>query len=200
MTARKNIYLIDSDIRRRAAISHALGGSEFYVEPFESAAELGARWPRDGVILVEDGADHLAGLIDHMAREDCWLPIVSFSAAPTAKQVARAILDGAVGYLDWPFTIADFAAGVAAAQETSRNFGSFKLRQARARSRMQKLTPRELEVLQGITEGLSNRQIGERLEISPRTVEIHRSNMLHKVGASHSSQAIRIAIEASLVA
>ena len=42
--------------------------------------------------------------------------------------------------------------------------------------------------------------IGERLRISPRTVEIHRANMLNKMGASHTSEAIRIAIEASLVA
>lgn len=54
-------------------------------------------------------------------------------------------------------------------------------------------------MLSAITEGLSNREIGERLAISPRTVEIHRSNMLNKVGAQHTSEAIRIAVEASLV-
>jgi DNA-binding NarL/FixJ family response regulator len=54
-------------------------------------------------------------------------------------------------------------------------------------------------VLAGVAGGLSNRLIGERLSISPRTVEIHRANMLNKMGASHTSEAIRIAIEASLV-
>jgi two-component system, LuxR family, response regulator FixJ len=200
MVMRKSIFLIDGDVRRRAAICHALANSDLYVEPFESAAEIAARWPRDGAILVEDGAGHVATLIAHMAQEDCWLPIVCFSEAPSAKRVAQAILDGAAGYLDWPFDAPDVVAAITAAQETARNFGSLKLRQARARGRVQKLTPREREVLSGITEGLSNRQIGERLDISPRTVEIHRSNMLHKVGANHTSQAIRIAIEASLVA
>jgi two-component system, LuxR family, response regulator FixJ len=47
---------------------------------------------------------------------------------------------------------------------------------------------------------LSNRLIGEKLTISPRTVEIHRANMLTKMGASHTSEAIRIAIEAELEA
>ena len=64
---------------------------------------------------------------------------------------------------------------------------------------MQKLTRREREVLEGVADGLSNRLIGEKLRISPRTVEIHRANMLNKMGASHTSEAIRIAIEASLV-
>ena len=55
-------------------------------------------------------------------------------------------------------------------------------------------------MLAGVAGGLSNRMIGEQLEISPRTVEIHRANMLTKMGAQHTSEAIRIAIEASLVA
>jgi two-component system, LuxR family, response regulator FixJ len=200
MGVRKTLFLIDSDMRRRAAICHALAESSIYVEPFENTAEITAHWPRTGAILVEDGAGHVPELIEHMAGEDCWLPLICFSEQPTARRVAQAILDGAVGYLDWPFGPSDVFAAIVAAEETAANFGSFKLRQARARSRVQKLTPREREVLSGITEGLSNRQIGERLAISPRTVEIHRSNMLHKVGANHTSEAIRIAIEASLVA
>ncbi len=74
------------------------------------------------------------------------------------------------------------------------------LREARARSRVQRLTRREREVLAGVAVGMSNRLIGEQLDISPRTVEIHRANMLTKIGAQHTSEAIRIAIEASLVA
>ena len=61
------------------------------------------------------------------------------------------------------------------------------------------LTKREREVLAGVAGGLSNRMIGEKLSISPRTVEIHRANMLTKMGANHTSEAIRIAIEAALV-
>jgi len=68
-----------------------------------------------------------------------------------------------------------------------------------ARARLDRLTKREREVLDGVASGLSNRLIGEKLAISPRTVEIHRANMLNKLGANHTSEAIRIAIEASLV-
>ena len=68
-----------------------------------------------------------------------------------------------------------------------------------ARARVERLTRREREVLGGVASGLSNRLIGEKLSISPRTVEIHRANMLNKLGANHTSDAIRIAIEAALV-
>ena len=53
-------------------------------------------------------------------------------------------------------------------------------------------------MLEAVASGLSNRRIGQVLEISPRTVEIHRANMLAKLGANHTADAIRIAIEASL--
>jgi two-component system, LuxR family, response regulator FixJ len=49
-----------------------------------------------------------------------------------------------------------------------------------------------------MAEGLSNRMIAEELDISPRTVELHRSNLLSKMGARHSAEAIRVAIEALL--
>jgi DNA-binding NarL/FixJ family response regulator len=85
------------------------------------------------------------------------------------------------------------------AEDRARSVAGAKLREAVARSRVERLTRREREVLAGVAGGLSNRLIGERLSISPRTVEIHRANMLNKMGASHTSEAIRIAIEASLV-
>jgi DNA-binding NarL/FixJ family response regulator len=85
------------------------------------------------------------------------------------------------------------------AEDRARSVAGSKLREAVARSRVERLTRREREVLAGVAGGLSNRLIGEKLNISPRTVEIHRANMLNKMGANHTSEAIRIAIEASLV-
>ncbi|MEO5604558.1 MAG: LuxR C-terminal-related transcriptional regulator [Novosphingobium sp.] len=192
--------MIDSNLSRRAAICHALAASEIYVAPFEDVAEIKAHWPSAGVILIEDVAGYLPALLAFMAEQNCWLPLIGFSEQPRTQRVVRAILDGALGYLDWPSAPADIEQAVASAEHDAEKLGSFRLRQARARSRMQRLTPREQQVLSAITEGLSNREIGERLEISPRTVEIHRSNMLNKVGADHTSEAIRIAIEATLVA
>lgn len=197
---RKNVYLTDRQTTRRAAICHALASSEFYVEPFENLDEIEAHWPHGGVVLIEDAPGHITALVEIMARNGHWLPLIAFAENPGPRQIVRAILDGALGYLEWPFTPAALEQAVEDAECNADKLGSFRLRQARARSRMQGLTRREHQVLDGITEGLSNRGIGERLEISPRTVEIHRSNMLSKVGAHHTSEAIRIAIEATLVA
>ncbi|WP_374281557.1 response regulator transcription factor [Novosphingobium sp.] len=199
MTDRTNLYLVDADFRRRAAISHSLAGTNIHAEPFEDLDELARRWPRDGLILVHDEGLMVRRTIDLMTEVGEWLPVVAYSERPDTHRVVQAILTGAIDYLDWPFAEPEVRQAVAVAEESRGTQGSARLREAMARSRIQKLTKREREVLAGVADGLSNRLIGERLAISPRTVEIHRANMLNKMGANHTSEAIRIAIEGSLV-
>ena len=195
----QSIVLIDNNFRRRAAISHNLAGTSIHVEPFESVDEMSRRWPQGALLLVGDEGDMLHDLFAAMSESGHWLPVVAYAEEPSIPRVVRAVLAGALDYLDWPFGESEVRQALAIAEIGGSGIGSAKLREAMARSRVQKLTRREREVLAGVADGLSNRRIGERLEISPRTVEIHRANMLNKMGASHTSEAIRIAIEASLV-
>ena len=199
MNRRSNLLLVDGDFRRRAAISHCLSGSGLHVEPFEDSAELFSRWPRDGLLLVHDSANVITVLLEHMGRTGDWLPIIAFAEHPTTRRIVEAVLQGAVDYLVWPFDEHELADSMKVAEDRSLSVAGSKLREAVARSRVERLTRREREVLAGVAEGLSNRMIGEKLAISPRTVEIHRANMLNKMGANHTSEAIRIAIEAALV-
>ena len=199
MDGTNSLMLIDSDVRRRAAVCHELASGGIHVEPFEDTGEIKLRWPRSGTILAEDADGNISSLIEHMTEAGCWLPVIAFSEHPNTPQVVHAIMDGAVDYIEWPAQARDIAATLAEVDSNSAKIGSMRLREARARSRVQKLTRREREVLAGVAGGLSNRRIGEQLAISPRTVEIHRANMLNKMGANHTSEAIRIAIEAALV-
>ena len=199
MTQRSNILLVDGDFRRRAAISHCLAGSALHVEPFEDPAELFGRWPRDGLLLVHDSPGAIAVLLEHMGRTGDWLPIIAFAESPPIRRIVEAVMQGSADYLAWPFSEAELAQSVDNAAAQASSASGTKLREAVARSRIERLTRREREVLTGVAGGLSNRLIGEKLNISPRTVEIHRANMLSKMGAYHTSEAIRIAIEAALV-
>jgi FixJ family two-component response regulator len=199
MSKRTNLHLVDGDFRRRAAISHCLAGSDLHVEPFEDAGELIARSPSDGIVLVHDDGEIIEPLLEHMSRSGTWLPILAFAEEPQPRCIVEAVLKGAVDYLTWPFDAETLSESVSLAEERAAAQVGTRLREAMARSRIERLTRREREVLAGVADGLSNRMIGERLAISPRTVEIHRANMLNKMGANHTSEAIRIAIEASLI-
>jgi FixJ family two-component response regulator len=199
MRGARHIILVDGDLKRRAAISHFLGGHGIHVEPFETVSELTGHLPRQGLILVNDVDGTVPALTEHLVQSGNWLPVVAFGENPAPRQIVDAILGGATDYLAWPFDDTELTQTLEYAEERAEHVGNAKLREAIARSRIERLTPRERAVLVGIAAGHSNRTIADHLAISPRTVEIHRANMLHKIGATHTSEAIRIAIEASLV-
>ena len=193
------LILVDSDMRRRATLSHSLSAHAVHVEPFETVSELARTWPRTGTILINEADSVVADLIGEMARHKAWLPVVAFAEQVQTARIVNAILDGAVDYLIWPVSTEDLLGAIERARSRVVRLGNARLREAIARGRIEQLTDREREVLDCVASGLSNRKIGEKLSISPRTVEIHRANMLHKLDASHTSQAIRIAIEAELI-
>lgn len=194
-----NLILIDSDMRRRAAISHLLSTNSIHVEPFENISELSSSWPRSGIILIHDEPNAINNLIEGMAQQGNWFPVIAFSEEPSPQRVVQAILDGAIDYIGWPISDGALTEKLRSSASRVNALGNARLREIMARARIERLTRREREVLGGVANGLSNRLIGEKLAISPRTVEIHRANMLNKLGAHHTSDAIRIAIEASLV-
>ena len=108
------------------------------------------------------------------------------------------MLDGAIGYATWPGCGDALINAIRNAGTRSGAAITAGSRKTMALSRIEKLSKREREILAGMVEGLSNRLIGKHLDISPRTVELHRANLLSKIGARHSAEAIRLAIEASL--
>jgi len=200
MSESLHLILVDGNTRRRAALSHGLrSGGQAHIEPFEDAGELTRHWRRDGLILAHDDGTTIATLVDHMTRSGSWLPLVAFAEAPTVPQVVRAMQAGVLDYLVWPFAQDELFPTLAAAEKIGRTQTRARLREATARNRIERLSGREREVLTGMASGLSNDLIAHELGISARTVEIHRANMLTKVGAKHSSEAVRVAIEAGLV-
>jgi two-component system response regulator FixJ len=200
MNNETRVSLIDGDVRRRAAIAHSLANGGVPTEPLENVEELIARWPVGGIILAHDEDGVLPALMRYVGQTGRWLPVIAYAQQPAPARVVEAVLEGAIGYLAWPIPANELTDAIAAVSNRAERMGRVKLREAAARSRVDRLTRREREVLSGVASGLSNRKIGERLSISPRTVEIHRANMLNKMGASHTSEAIRLAIEASLIA
>ncbi|MBU6268141.1 MAG: LuxR family transcriptional regulator [Sphingomonadales bacterium] len=199
MQFKGNIFLVDGAVQRRAEISRRLLACGVHVEPYEDVREFLAHWPESGVILAHDSDGVIAEIVRHMGEAGTWLPVVGFAVAPETRAVVRAVQAGAIDYLTWPADEAAMLAAFAEAENASVRQTPARYRETSARTRISLLSRREREVLAAVAEGLSNRMIGERLSISPRTVEIHRSNMMTKMGATHVSEAIRAAFDAALV-
>jgi FixJ family two-component response regulator len=200
MAQRLTIHVVDSDSRARAEgarIAFALGHhAEVYADP----SELIQHAPRDGIIIARE--DPEAGgatvLLADFARAGVWLPLVVVTDAPQVEQVVAAIKGGALDYLCLPIAEERLAEVLRQVAREAEAHAAARRRMIEARERIGTLSPREREVLDWLANGGSNKAIARALEISPRTVEIHRANMMDKLGAGHSADAIRLRLEAQI--
>jgi len=194
------VYIVDDNVKARGSIAFTLNNNGFVAEPFEAVDEFINCKPTMGVILVGYSSGYPEILVREIFRNHCWLPVVAYSENPTPDQIVDAVLSGVVGYVEWPGcgdTLIRVLRNAVTRYDKAIASGS---RQRLAQSKIELLSKRERQILAGMVEGWGNRQIGEHLAISRRTVELHRANMIEKMGAKHSAEVIRLAVEASMPA
>ncbi|MES2698317.1 MAG: LuxR C-terminal-related transcriptional regulator, partial [Pseudomonadota bacterium] len=97
-----------------------------------------------------------------------------------------------------PLTREEFARMAAHVASDGGRHAEARRRLIEARQRLGMLSRREREVLDWLSEGCSNKAIARTLEISPRTLEIHRANMMDKLGATHAADAVRLRMDARI--
>lgn len=180
-----------------ARTAFALG---HHAEVYADLAELCAHPPQRGIVVVRDGIgdDGIEAALHLLERCGIWLPLVAMAEAPRTERVVAAIKAGAIDYLPLPFEPARFAAMIEGTGDEARAYAEARRRMMEARGRIENLSVREREVLDWLAQGSSNKTIARELDISPRTVEIHRANMMSKLGANHAAEAVRLRLEAGL--
>jgi two-component system, LuxR family, response regulator FixJ len=197
MSLIRQIHIVDRDARRRAQLAFKLNGSGYRAHVYEDIRELERFEPAQGLVLLSGDDDPLALVIlrDKQVARGISIPIAMYSSEPKPPMVVEAILSGAVDYLQWPFTDESVLD-----QVTNRAVQMQKLDQRRisARKLINTLSGREREVLIGMVTGKSNKAVANELNISPRTVEIHRSNVIRKLHVESSAGAVRLGIYAGL--
>jgi two-component system, LuxR family, response regulator FixJ len=195
------IHVIDRDYRRRARIVQEFAARSMHAEIYENLEEFASHAPRTGFVFAADDPASGCGpkeIADVMQSHGVLLPLVVYAHEPSAKRIVSAMLDGAFDYLEWPFDPRLLDAALSKlASEGERRTEQTRLRSI-ASAKVKGLTRREREVLILVTRGLSNNQIAETLQISPRTVEIHRANMMKGLDASSVADAVRMAIYAGV--
>jgi two-component system, LuxR family, response regulator FixJ len=194
------VHVIDSDYARRARVARELHGRNLHAEIYEDLDEFTRHRPNKGFVFVAD--DEVFGgaleIAQTLRSTGTALPVVVYASEPSPERVVSAMLDGALDYLAWPFKpLLLERAFRRLSTEGERRFEQETLRQA-AKAKIEKLSSREREVLLHLTQGLGNRGIAEALQISPRTVEIHRGNMMRKLNARTPSDAVRTALYGGL--
>lgn len=200
MGQRNIIHFIDADTRIRAELARTAFAMGHHAEVYADLAELCDHPPREGIVAVRDCPEigAIEGTFDRLARCGVWLPVVVMDEAPRTARVVAAIKAGALDYLSLPLEPERLGATLERIGDEARDQADARRRMIEARERIDNLSAREREVLDRLASGNSNKAIARDLQISPRTVEIHRANMMSKLGASHAAEAVRLRIEARL--
>lgn len=199
MAVRHHVHVIDRNPARRARIAHELYSPSIHAEIYESVEELLLRAPTQGSLLIaDDEPAETEGSLEELWSQSNYLPAAFYSEHPSPQRVVEAMLSGALDYLEWPFSSETLDRSVLRLVRQSDQTARTMRRKTEARRLVAALTPRERDVLMGLLEGESNKGIALKLGLSPRTVEIHRANMMARLNAQSTSDAVRIGIYAGL--
>ncbi len=198
MEQRISIHIVGGNSRSRAEQSRLILAMGHHAEVYSDLVELIDRPPRSGVIIAsEDALEYgVAALLDELADAGVWIPLVAARPDPDVEEVVQAIQAGALDFLQLPLTEDELRRMIAHVHSDAGRHAEARRRLIDARRRIGTLSKREREVLDWLSEGCSNKAIARNLEISPRTVEIHRANMMDKLGANHAAEAVRLRLEA----
>ncbi|HYM48019.1 MAG TPA: response regulator [Burkholderiaceae bacterium] len=192
------VYIVEDDADAREVLAALLKPSRFRVHCFSSAEEFlrhGAG-ARPACAVVDLRLPGMSGLeLQAKLHADApKLPVIVVTGHGDVATARAALLAGARDFLEKPVQPQELLDAVGAALESDTQ----AIERARERGQMaesvSRLTPREHEVFQRITDGLHNREIAVELGISPRTVEVHRARLMDKLNARRLADLFRLRI------
>ncbi len=194
------IHFVDPHSRNRAALANAAFAIGHHAEVYSDVEELCERQLPFGFIVAHDDAacGGIGVVMQTLSKRDIWLPVIAIAEEIETHRIVAAMKAGALDYLALPLETKLLSRTLEAIGPEAREYAAARQTMYEARKRVSNLSAREREVLDRLSFGASNKEIARDLEISPRTVEIHRANMMTKMGASHSAEAVRMRIEADL--
>lgn len=196
------VHLVDDDEAVRRSAGFMLKTSGYKVSAYPSGVELlkeGKDLP-PGCILLDVRMPEMDGLQVQEALKQRGIghPVIVMTGHGDVTVAVQAMKAGAVDFIEKPFEKAVLLSAIEEGFSRIEHAGRSHARAEEAQVRLQALTPRERDVLEGLVRGHPNKTIAYDLEISPRTVEIHRANLMSKLGVASLSEALRIAFAAGL--
>ena len=195
----RTVHLVDDDEAVRRSTGFMLKTSGYLVKSYSSGTELLKQKEfEQGCILLDVRMPDIDGLQvqQELRKRGVTLPVIVMTGHGDVTVAVQAMKAGAVDFIEKPFEksvlLSAIDEGFARIAQADRSHA----RAEEAEVRLKALTPRERDVLEGLVRGYPNKTIAFDLDISPRTVEIHRANLMSKLSVASLSEVLRIAFAA----
>ena len=203
MSGRGKVYVIDDDEAMRDSLDFLLGSADFQVTLFESAHHFLDAVSGVGFgCIVSDvrmpGIDGIE-LLKRLKASHSTLPVVIMTGHGDVPLAVEAMKLGAVDFLEKPFEDDRLIGMIDAALRRAESSAQSEAVTADIAARIATLSPRERQVMDGLIAGLSNKMIARDYDISPRTIEVYRANVMTKMQAGSLSELVRLAMRAGVL-
>ncbi|MBI1815807.1 MAG: response regulator transcription factor [Deltaproteobacteria bacterium] len=198
MTDEPKVFVVDDDAAMRESLQWLIQSVGVAVETFATAEEfLDAYDPgRPGCLVLDVRMPGMGGLNlqQELNRREIGLPIRIVTGYAEVPMAVRALKAGAFDFIEKPFSDQLLLERVRQAITIDRETRHARAVRAEAALRVARLTPREREVMELVIVGYPNKIIADRLGLSPKTVEVHRSQVMRRLEVDSLAELVRLVI------
>ncbi|MDO8933330.1 MAG: response regulator [Rhodocyclaceae bacterium] len=195
------VFIVDDDASVRDALALLFSVRGYRTAIFSSAENFLAAWRANwaGCLLIDirmPGMDGLS-LQDRLIEMECTLPVVVITGHGDVGSARRAYKSKAIDILEKPIDHDKLIEAIEQAFSSQTLMQDRKSANEKATHLLDQLTPREQEVMNLVVGGYHNREIAKKLGISVRTVEVHKSHVMSKLGVDSVADLVRLSMQGS---
>ena len=198
MAHRGKVYVIDDDEAMRDSLGFLLAAADFQVSLFKTALDFLEALPTldFGCVVSDVRMPDIDGieLLKRLKAGGSLFPVVIMTGHGDVPLAVEAMKLGAMDFLEKPFEDDRLIGMIEAALRRAEPSVKNEAATLEIQSRIASLSPRERQVMDGLVAGLSNKLIAREYDISPRTIEVYRANVMTKMQAASLSELVQLAM------
>jgi len=201
MSAEVVIHIVDDEEVVRNSLAFLLSVSGYAVRVHDSATSFlrQAKGLTSACLITDLRMPDMSGvdLIKRLRSENIMIPSIVITGHGDVPMAVEAMKAGAIDFLEKPFEDEVIVGAVGRAMEMLEKRPGLRDDVGEIRERLGQLSDRETQVMQGVVAGQSNKTIAYNLDISPRTVEVHRANVMAKMNCKSLPELVRMVLSVS---
>jgi len=195
------VCIVDDDTAIQMALLFLLKSEEIPAIAYSSAQEFLEKMPKTkiGALILDVRMPGMSGLElqQQLQLQNSHIPIIFLTGHSDIPMAVQAMKYGAIEFYEKPFKNESLLVSIRRCFEIEQQHDQNQANDKHAQQLVSQLTAREHEIMNVLVTGNTNKEIARELNISPRTVEVHRANIMRKLEANNLSDLVRLALRAS---